>query len=37
VDSLPADGPAEQLKKKGKAHKKRLKTLLDNMFFTLPG
>jgi hypothetical protein len=37
VDGLLAGGLAEELRKKGKAHKKRLKTLLENMFFTMPG
>jgi hypothetical protein len=36
VDSLLADGLAVELRKKGKAHQKRLKTLLEHMFFTLP-
>jgi hypothetical protein len=36
VDGLLADGLEAQSKKKGKTHEKRLKTLLDNIFFTLP-
>jgi hypothetical protein len=36
VDSLLADGLAVELRKKGKAHQKRLKTLLEKKFFTLP-
>jgi acetyl-CoA carboxylase carboxyltransferase component len=37
VDGLLADGLAAELRKKDKAHQKRLKTLLENMFFTPPG
>jgi hypothetical protein len=36
VDSLLADGLGVELRKKGKAHQKRLKNLLEKMFFTLP-
>jgi hypothetical protein len=36
VDGLLADGLAEELRKKGKAHQKRLKTLLEHMVFTIP-
>jgi hypothetical protein len=35
VDSMLADGLAVELRKKGKAHQKRLKNLLETMFFTL--
>jgi hypothetical protein len=36
VDGLLADGLAAELRKKGKAHQKRLKTLLEHIFFTIP-
>ena len=36
VDSLLAGGLGVELRKKGKAHQKRLKNLLEKMFFTLP-
>jgi hypothetical protein len=36
VDSLLADGLAAEPCKKGKAHQKRLKTLLEQLFFTIP-
>jgi hypothetical protein len=36
VDGLLADGLAAELRTKDKAHQKRLKTLLEHMFFTIP-
>jgi hypothetical protein len=37
VDSLLADGLGVELRKKGKAHQKRLKNLVEKMLFTLAG
>jgi hypothetical protein len=36
VGSLLVDGLGVELQKKGKSHQKRLKDLLEKMFFTLP-
>jgi hypothetical protein len=36
VDGLLANGLAAELRKKGKAHQTRLKTLLEHVFFTIP-